>query len=147
MRDRNCQHFGYSAGTSAKELRQSLSESDKRRAIKAFICQDCGSGWGAATRFFSSVLVWRDSMDLHVPPQQECASFSALALQPRNSIPGMFPAWQCEAWANQRKAIMPIMAMFSKRRRISEIDNRMTKYVQSFRKPISSQPITACGLS
>jgi hypothetical protein len=44
----------------------------------------------------------------------------------------MFSAWQCDAWAIQRKAIKPISAMFSNRRRISEIDNRMTKYVQSF---------------
>lgn len=133
MRERNCQHLGYSAGTSAKEIPRSLSASDKMRAIKDLVSQGSGSGWGAARRFFSSVLVWRDSMVLHVPPQQEWASFSALLLvQPRKSNPGMFPAWQCDAWANQRKAIRPIIAMFSKRRRISEIDNQMTKYVQSF---------------
>jgi len=132
VRERNCQHLGYSAGTSTKDTPRSLSASDKMRAIKDLVSQGSGSGWGAARRFFSSVF-WRDSMVLHVPPQHVCASFSALLLvQPRKSNPGMLPAWQCDAWANQRKAIRPIIAMFSKRRRISEIDNRMTKYVQSF---------------
>ena len=118
-----------------RDTPRSLSASDKMRAIKDLVSQGSGSGWGAARRFPRSSGGTRWS---YVPPQHVCASFSALLLvQLRKSNPGS--AWQCDAWANQRKAIRPIIAMFSKRRRISEIDKPNDKICSIFLRRVGSR--------